>query len=1048
MSAIESLKKITYENLAQFEEAINRNFAIIENSPLYKGIPGTEGGDGEQGLRGIRGIKFLFVIYANFNEQFPGELTLPSKITIDFINSKVSNFETRQKLFTALGVTEFVDKDVIVLTNSTMLSYDGVNEIFFDTGMAFNPESNLLANINQVIEDYVQYYVDNNPALNGLVNIFQVYETYAKNYADNNSTFITNELTESSVYSPYIPGFNSTIGIKIDNHKYYGYNDTQFPITNSGTFVFGSQKRYYQLLMNTISTSGTETLSSDYAPGAGNIPTAVFLQDTYRNGIYIGHKDKTNLKRFGTIYKNVDNDLVLKSDSSMIESEYAELLINRAYLRFKKLVQFYDSLEVSRDLTVFSDISNKHVRTGKFTTGANAGNQYNTNKSEFGALGAGTIKVNASEFDEYIHYLDKVLVTNSTGRVVKDYAIEKIAMNNTQLVDLNQITGYPTNSLNVLTSNYFAFLAAKVNNIQTYVAGNYWRKNQFNTGEIPDLNLSNNLTVNNNVNLANGLLIVDKNASLTEVKTVTTNIDSTTLRTKEFKNNVLVTDSGGYISKLYSLEVTAPTINYNATTGALTVDMLPNADKELLTSTYYNYLATLINSTNNFTVNNYWRKNQFGTGEIPGLRLSTSFITDGIVTLQNSHGTHFDLQKSGDGLSTNLTIGNDSTTNPTNVVFKTSKIQYNKFLGKLLITDGTGNLINQYFLATGDISVVNNNFTNGGVAYTVPFVSLPTQTDDNSAIPLWKHIKVIGNFLNTIITWTQTNFWRKDQYNTGEIPNIKVSNELKAEGNVAFGPAAAPNISTSGTTTNVGKTGFITNIFGTIKVPKYLNSILTTSSDGTIVDTYGIDTNVPTYTSPGLPPGYDPWAKDTIESNFYSKLLHPQNVNNVPTLDTKIPTSKHWNYLLQHIYVIRDLLYDRPTYAEINLSTTGFIKYSKITLTGWTKDRKYNIANPLAGTDKIMGVQLFLENVVAEGGYFPGDIATAQGPGMQDAFNKSDYDYGMGVDFRESYGMLTICIGDVIWIRRGHGDASTNNDVISITANKWKIRIIIFYIEE
>ena len=53
MSVIESLKKIQYETLEQFVEDLNRNFAIVENSPLYKGVPGKEGDPGDPGNRGI-----------------------------------------------------------------------------------------------------------------------------------------------------------------------------------------------------------------------------------------------------------------------------------------------------------------------------------------------------------------------------------------------------------------------------------------------------------------------------------------------------------------------------------------------------------------------------------------------------------------------------------------------------------------------------------------------------------------------------------------------------------------------------------------------------------------------------------------------------------------------------------------------------------------------------------------------------------------------------------------------------------------------------------
>ena len=121
---LETLMKIQFTNINQFVEDINRNFATIQNSPLFKGIPGKKGDEGDDGLRGIRGSQFIFVDYDKFNEQFPNELTAGSKITLEYINSKLTSFENKQKLLNALGVSELVDNDVVVLTNSVMLSYD------------------------------------------------------------------------------------------------------------------------------------------------------------------------------------------------------------------------------------------------------------------------------------------------------------------------------------------------------------------------------------------------------------------------------------------------------------------------------------------------------------------------------------------------------------------------------------------------------------------------------------------------------------------------------------------------------------------------------------------------------------------------------------------------------------------------------------------------------------------------------------------------------------------------------------------------------------
>ena len=84
MSGLGTLTKIEYQNLQQFIDSINRNFAVVQNSPLFKGIPGDDGDDGNIGPSGIRGSQIFFVNFVNFNLQFPTEVTLSSHIDTTF----------------------------------------------------------------------------------------------------------------------------------------------------------------------------------------------------------------------------------------------------------------------------------------------------------------------------------------------------------------------------------------------------------------------------------------------------------------------------------------------------------------------------------------------------------------------------------------------------------------------------------------------------------------------------------------------------------------------------------------------------------------------------------------------------------------------------------------------------------------------------------------------------------------------------------------------------------------------------------------------------
>lgn len=919
MATIDVLKKVEYENLEQFQADLNANFAIIENSPLFKGIPGQEGLPGAEGLRGIRGIKFMFVDLAKFQSQFPNELILASNIDLNFLNSKVETFENKQKLLNALEVTEFVDKDIIVLSNSMMLAYKFNDEVFESTGVAFNPETNLMSNINTIIENYVTYYINNHPGLNSMESNLTLYQTYAKNYADNNSGFITTELLGSSVYSPYIPGFNNTTGIHIPNHKYYGYSDIAHGLTDNGTRVFGSMRRYYQLLMATISTAGTETLSSDYAPGVNNIPSAVFLQDTYNNGLYLGHKNKNNLRRFASIYKNESDELIIKSDSSPLASEYSMLKIHRQYMKYDKLVQFGDSLEVSRNLQVFSDINQKHIKTGKFTAGASAANNHNTHKVEFGASGLGTIALTVSEFAEYSSYLNRVMVTDSNGRVSKNYALETLAPNINDLLNLNQITNFPTNPNNILTSNYFAFLATKLNNISSFVTANYWRKNQFNNAEIPNLHLNNALRVANNFSVDDSF-VVNRAASQTDIQTQRLNIHGNQIKYNNFINKVLVTDQQGLLMNSYEI------LTQNV--GPLT--QIDNPNFKVLTAKYWNVLAAYLNDLDVSISGEYWKKNQYLTHEIPGIHLQSmlnlglqsSAITN--VIFRNSNGIYFTVTKPSNGTTT-MKMGAGTAL----FEIEANNIRLTHFPNRVLVTNSTGTLLNSYFIHNLLWTTSFQPMSSFGGGYINPAISEPIQQSFNTStsgtstngIPTYQNIRQIWNYFISFRNWIMSTFWRKDQYNTAEIPALHVSNTLKANGDFIFGAQTNPTLdsTSSGLTLNVGKNAGTTNFrFGTMKFLGRFNKVIATDATGAVVDT-SLTSLEPTSSNPqGLFGNVD----TRVEENFWKKNPTPnlpQNFLDVEDATNKIPTTSLFRWVVANFKAIRKLMYDRPTYQDMNL---------------------------------------------------------------------------------------------------------------------------------
>ena len=547
-----TLQKIQYTNLTEFVDGINRNFAVVQNSPLFKGIPGNEGEEGPGGLSGERGSKFFFLEFVKFNLQFPTEVTLGSHIDIVFLNSKLSNPTEKTKILSAIESPNLVDKDVFVLTNSKLVSYNYSENKFYDTGRSLN--TSITQEIQEIINNLFQSYL---PQLqSGIKNVFENYSTLAKNYSDNNNTGISTEINSTSVYSPFIQGITSNIGIAVPNHKYYGISQTLNNETSENTAVFGSIVKYYKLLMNTLNTDGSQTLTSNYAPGNNNIPAAIFMQDTLNAGLLFGFKDKTNLKSFGSIFKNDSDELEIKSDSGKLVSDFSSLKIHKNYLRYNKLVEFNDSLKLSNNIFVGGHVNQSNIKTGTYA--------YQENKALFDALytsaeinqkyitavlppdttpiinnpgtstggidsgidgkvvgdkdgASGGIIKNTTTNTFYINnanniflratnYKGKVLVTNAQGLVSSSYTLENRVFADynatTYIPPAEIVTGTATNK--ILSTYYYNYLVRKINLLyNTQVNGLYWTKSEFETNVIPNLKLNNNLNVDKISNFGN-----------------------------------------------------------------------------------------------------------------------------------------------------------------------------------------------------------------------------------------------------------------------------------------------------------------------------------------------------------------------------------------------------------------------------------------------------------------------------------------------------------------------------------------------------------------
>lgn len=730
---IETLKKVQYSSLQQFIEDINRNFAIIENSPFYKGLPGNPGDEGDPGGQGIRGSITMFVKLSNFNKYFQNSIISASNINIDWLNLKLKNSDDKVKLLQCFDVNTFVHGDIIVLTNTLMLSYNSLTEQLVDTGIAFNEQSQIINNLDKKIEEYVQFYVDNNISIKNLKTIFAGYDTYAKNFGENNSVFITTTITNSSIYAPYIEGVTSTQGTKVNTHRYWGLIDDEFGKDETGTIVFGSMKKYCELLMRTTLTDGNETLTSDYAPGVGNIPAAVFLQDTPNNGIMIGWKDNIgkNLRRFGIIFKNEANELVIQSDAGNDKNtngaDYSSLYLHKDYMRYKKLAKFEDNVEITRDLNVSGNINNKFIRTGLVYAGSNeqiiVGLESPTSRYK-----------NISKVIALENFKNKVIVTDASGLVLSNYIIEKGELNQANLIDNNKITTHVGDSsgnipeiynTSVLTTNYFSFLAKKINNLITYISNNFYKKSEFTGGTITEtIKLGGNLEVKSgainglNINFSGSINMIDADAqkrtlvidantgNVTIGKVDTSNVGIFTVRTKDsvfnssiikltnFKNRVVVTDVDGNISNSYSL------LTESYPDSFVQKPVVSADTSKILTSLYLKWLVDMIYAKTSNIQDEYYTKPQFSDNSIPNLRLNSS------LKVGSTNTPFFIVQQS----DKSVIIGNE--TEKASITFNTSKLIFKN------ITKSFTETSNNYILSINGDGEVKTLVTDLGAKAT------------------------------------------------------------------------------------------------------------------------------------------------------------------------------------------------------------------------------------------------------------------------------------------------------------------------------------------
>jgi hypothetical protein len=357
--------------MQNFLAELNANFAIIENSPLFRGLPGSKGLPGST-ITGPRGTIYIFTNFARFVSQFP-ELANSNASVINgqYLNTLLSDPSKRNQLLLALNVTFLNDTDIIVFESSTeMWQYSMVNDQLSNTGVSFSTN----VNIAQFVQNELNTYLNNimQSLQNQLTSIVLTnYSSVSRNSALNNGIEDHTFQSGSSQYFPILQGVvDASRGTIMSNvsdptiaHRYLSFNDpisvdsNNVPINT--TFIIGSVRRFIAMQQASMAIlNQSNGLSTDYAPNSTNLPSIVLLQNNGNAGILIGRKDDSNLQSFASIHReaNQHGALVLKSNYEPLDINNGILRLTSVRATWNKIFEIIGNVEIHGNLILSDDV--------------------------------------------------------------------------------------------------------------------------------------------------------------------------------------------------------------------------------------------------------------------------------------------------------------------------------------------------------------------------------------------------------------------------------------------------------------------------------------------------------------------------------------------------------------------------------------------------------------------------------------------------------------------------------------------------------------------
>lgn len=387
-----SLNTITFTNIQNLINQLNSNFAIIENSPLFKGVQG-EPGVGRQGIQGTRGRSMFFI---NPNEiSFTGinRSSIVTLFTSDAENSYAN-------ICSYLGIP-----DITGLYINDMILWGLTLHIFKVTAISPTP----------TFTDLGLYY--DTPTLD--IGDFK----RSKTFLNSSGTYLIGDQKDDGSYvetGTDISGLHNYFGLNkkvTSNWEWHNYQNT-IPSTT----IIGDSCKVMSLLRT------VDNNDPDFKPISTILPSLIVLQNDYNSGLLINHYGSNYLKNSAQIFKTDEYTLVIEPKMRLQDYTTARLTLKSVSNNLQDSVS-----ESTLEYTNFTITSGK-LRSGLFST------KFITNYSTNNEL--------------YIGYnpLEETIVTSSNRNIKTN----KLHLVSGSLVDMefqNPISSQAvlTNELSLLT---------------------------------------------------------------------------------------------------------------------------------------------------------------------------------------------------------------------------------------------------------------------------------------------------------------------------------------------------------------------------------------------------------------------------------------------------------------------------------------------------------------------------------------------------------------------------------------------------------------------